>query len=68
MPFFIGSSIPLVIYLVWELLILGIIPTQELIAANAKGQNAVGPLKELVPQVFNIGRFFGMFLDGSVKT
>lgn len=58
---FIGSSIPLIIYLVWELVILGIISTEELIQAGKEGQNAVGPLKELIPQVFNIGRFFAFF-------
>jgi len=61
---FFGSSIPLVIYLVWEFVILGIIPSEGpngLIAAGKEGQNAIGPLKELVPQVFHIGKFFGFF-------
>lgn len=58
---FIGSSIPLVIYLVWELLILGIIPVNDLTEAGKQGQNAIGPLKELIPGVFNIGRFFAFF-------
>lgn len=58
---FFGSSIPLVIYLVWEFVILGIIPTGELIEAGKQGQNAIGPLKSLVPQVFHIGKFFAFF-------
>lgn len=58
---FIGSAIPLVIYLIWELVILGIIPVSDLVEAGKHGQNAVGPLKELIPQVFNIGRFFAFF-------
>jgi len=56
-----GSSIPLVIYLVWEFAILGIIPASGLIEAGKQGQNAIGPLKQLVPQVFKIGKFFAFF-------
>jgi tyrosine-specific transport protein len=59
-----GSSIPLVIYLVWEFVILGIIPSEGpggLIEAAKLGQNAIGPLKSLVPQVFSIGKFFAFF-------
>lgn len=59
-----GSSIPLVIYLVWEFLIMGIIPAEGsngLIEAGKQGQNAIGPLKELVPQVFRIGKYFAFF-------
>lgn len=61
---FLGSSIPLVIYLLWELVILGIIPSEGpggLIEAGKLGQNAIGPLKELVPQVFKIGKYFALF-------
>lgn len=61
MAIFLGSSIPLVIYLVWQFVILGIIPASDLAAAGEQGQNAVGPLKELVPQVFKIGKFFAFF-------
>ena len=46
-----GSSIPLLVYLVWELLILGIVPAEGahgLEAAAAAGQNAVAPLKYFV--------------------
>jgi len=61
---FLGSSIPLVIYLIWELAILGIIPAEGaggLIEASKQGQNAIGPMKELVPQVFVIGKYFAFF-------
>lgn len=61
---FLGSSIPLVIYLVWELVILGIVPSEGaggLVEAGKQGQNAIGPLKQLVPQVFNIGKYFAFF-------
>lgn len=62
----IGSSIPLVIYLIWELLILGIVPVEgpsSLTEAAALGQNAVGPLKHFVqnPTIFLIGKYFAFF-------
>lgn len=56
-----GSTIPLVIYLVWELAILGIIPVEQLMEAQSQGQNAIGPLRELVPSVFRIGKYFAFF-------
>lgn len=59
-----GSSIPLAVYLIWELLILGIIPVEGLIAAKAAGQTAVMPLKDLLqnPWIFNIGSCFAFFV------
>jgi len=59
-----GSSIPLVCYLIWELLILGIIPVEGLIEAKAKGETAVMPLKELLqnPWVFKIGSWFAFLV------
>jgi tyrosine-specific transport protein len=61
-----GTSIPLAVYLIWEFLILGIVPAEGphgLIAAAGKGWNAVRPLKELVgsPIVFGIGKSFAFF-------
>lgn len=58
-----GTSIPLVVYLVWEFLILGIVPADGpngLIEASKKGWNAIMPLKELLgnPIVFAIGKAF----------
>jgi tyrosine-specific transport protein len=61
---FLGSSIPLVIYLLWQFAILGVIPAEGeggLIEAGKLGQNAIGPLKELVPKVFQIGKYFAFF-------
>lgn len=62
----IGSSIPLVVYVVWQVLILGIIPVEGpngLIAAEKAGLNAVAPLKHFVgsPAVVGIGKAFGFF-------
>jgi tyrosine-specific transport protein len=61
-----GSSIPLVIYLLWEFLILGIIPIEGpggLIEAGQSGQNAVMPLKQFLnrPILFSIGKAFAFF-------
>ena len=61
---FFGTSIPLIVYLVWEFVILGIIPAEGpggLIEAGKLGQNAIGPLESLVPQVFSIGKYFAFF-------
>jgi len=61
-----GTSIPLVVYLIWELLILGIVPAEGpngLIVAAKNGWNAVMPLKELVksPILFAVGKAFAFF-------
>jgi len=48
---FFGSLIPLVVYLIWELVILGIVPPEGphgLIEAAQLGHNAVAPLKHFV--------------------
>jgi tyrosine-specific transport protein len=61
-----GTSIPLIIYLIWEFLILGIVPAEGpggLMEAAKNGWNAVMPLKELIgsPIVFAIGKSFAFF-------
>lgn len=61
-----GTSIPLIVYLIWELLILGIVPADGpngLTEAARKGWNAVMPLKELIgsPIVYGIGKSFAFF-------
>jgi tyrosine-specific transport protein len=61
-----GTSIPLIVYLVWELLILGIVPAEGpngLAEAARRGWNAVMPLKELVksPILFAVGKSFAFF-------
>jgi tyrosine-specific transport protein len=62
----IGSSIPLFAYVIWQWLILGIIPTHGpggLAGALAKGDNAVYPLKNFIQHsaVFYIGQSFAFF-------
>lgn len=61
-----GSAIPLVIYLLWEFVILGIIPTEGpggLLEAAQHGLNAVAPLKQFVdnPYITRIGNYFAFF-------
>lgn len=62
----IGSSIPLVTYIIWQWLILGIVPTHGsggLAEALAKGDNAVQPLKNFInnPLVYTVGQYFAFF-------
>ncbi len=62
----IGSTIPLAIYLVWELLILGIVPLEGeggLAEAARLGHNAIGPLRQFVqsPHLFTLGKYFAFF-------
>jgi len=59
----IGSAIPLVIYLVWEFLILGIVPPEGLTEAARLGQNAVTPLRYYIENgsIFSIGKAFAFF-------
>lgn len=60
---FIGASIPLVIYLVWEFIILGIVPPDGLTEAARLGQNAVAPLRYYIENgsIFTIGKAFAFF-------
>jgi tyrosine-specific transport protein len=61
-----GTSIPLLVYVVWQVLILGIVPIDGpggLIEAREKGQNAIMPLKQLIGdgRLFAIGKSFAFF-------
>ena len=61
-----GTTIPLVVYLVWQVLILGIIPIEGangLLEAAQKGETAVSPLKHFLESNFvvGIGKAFGFF-------
>ncbi|MFI5334174.1 MAG: amino acid permease [Chlamydiales bacterium] len=62
-----GTSIPFVIYVVWELLILGLVPLEGshgLKEALRLGQSAIYPLKEHVqnPALLTIGQAFAFFV------
>lgn len=61
----IGTSIPLFLYIIWELMILGIIPLegpQGLLEARIKGHNAVSPLQHhiQIPWLVNVGQLFAL--------
>ena len=62
----VGSFIPLLAYILWQWLILGIIPTYGeggLEQALLKGQNAVQPLKNFIenPWIYLLGQAFAFF-------
>ncbi len=62
----VGTAIPLVIYLIWDFLILGIVPTKgehSLHEAAEAGTNAVMPLRHFVqnPYLFSVGKIFAFF-------
>lgn len=62
----IGSFIPLLAYIIWEWLILGIVPLEGengLLDALAQGKNAVSPLRFFLnrSEVYLVGQFFAFF-------
>lgn len=62
----IGSFIPFITYVIWQALILGIVPVDGpmgLATALENGDNAVQPLKYFLknPAVYIIGKFFAFF-------
>lgn len=61
-----GSMLPFLTYVIWNWLILGIVPvegTQGLKAALIQGKNAVHPLKDVLntPFLYIVGQFFAFF-------
>ena len=61
-----GTTIPLIIYVIWEFLILGIVPLEGkngLLEALHKGESAVNPLGNYIhnPGLLTIGRAFAFF-------
>ncbi|MCH9626951.1 MAG: Tyrosine-specific transport protein [Chlamydiales bacterium] len=59
----IGSLIPLITYIIWEGLILGVVPLAGLEEALSQGNSAVYPLKKIVafPWLYRVGEFFAFF-------
>lgn len=59
----IGTFIPFLFYIVWEWLILGVVPKEGLEDALKQGQSAVYPLRNIlhVPWLFKVGEFFAFF-------
>lgn len=58
-----GTLIPLVIYLVWQWLIIGVVPESAIDEALAEGKPATAALQTLVgsPWVMRMGQFFAFF-------
>jgi tyrosine-specific transport protein len=61
-----GTTIPLLIYIIWEFLILGIVPLEGeggLLQALQKGESAVNPLGGYIhnPTLLTMGRAFAFF-------
>lgn len=59
----IGTSIPLFCYIIWEILILGLLPLEALERARKLGYTAVQPLKEVIPLswLYSVGEFLVFF-------
>jgi tyrosine-specific transport protein len=61
-----GTSIPFICYVIWELLILGIVPVEGpagLLNAKLLGQTAIFPLRNRIdfPYIYAIGQIFSFF-------
>lgn len=58
-----GTSLAFLIYLLWEFLILGIVPSEGLEQAKELGQTAVSPLKDHIAttSIIAIGQVFAFF-------
>lgn len=58
-----GTFIPLVIYLIWQWLIIGVVPESAIDAALAEGKPATAALQSLVgsPWITTLGQFFAFF-------
>jgi tyrosine-specific transport protein len=58
-----GTFIPLVVYLIWQWLIIGVVPESAIDAALAEGKPATAALQSLVnsPWIMTLGQFFAFF-------
>ena len=58
-----GTAFPLLCYIAWEWLILGVVPLEGLEEAKSLGQTSVYPLKNIlhIPWLFCVGEFFAFF-------
>ncbi len=59
----IGSAVPLLIYLIWEALVLGIVPSHGFLDALDKGEMAVQSLRSALGAswIVTIGQYFAFF-------
>ncbi len=60
---FLGVSLTLIVYIIWEALILGVVPYSLLQQTLKQEQSAVFPLKTVLeaPWLYRIGEFFAFF-------
>jgi tyrosine-specific transport protein len=60
---FIGVGMVLLVYALWELVVLSIVPQQALTQALSLGQSAISPLQAALkaPWLLQAGQFFGLF-------
>ncbi len=59
----IGVALPLACYILWHLLIAGVVPRERLLLARELGQSAIIPLGEALSNSFvrSMGTYFGFF-------
>lgn len=59
----IGSFIPFIVYVIWEALVLGIVPQEYLLAALKAGETAVAPFQKIIgmKKITFVGQCFGFF-------
>lgn len=59
----VGTAIPFLVYVIWEGLILGVVPLEFLHECLALGESAVYPLKKILhaPWLYTVGQFFAFF-------
>ena len=62
----VGTAFPFLAYILWQFLIMGIVPVEGphgLMAAEANGMTAIEPLRYIFPgsPIFLMGQFFGAF-------
>lgn len=58
-----GTAIAFIIYLIWEWLILGVVPLQSLSDTLKCGETSIHPLKDILqnPWLYVVGQFFAFF-------
>ncbi len=66
MAILLGTFLPFIAYVLWQVLILGIVPVDgpgSLMEAQQNGQTAIFPLKNIlnVPGLYIVGQFFAFF-------
>lgn len=60
---FIGSLIPILVYLLWQILVIGTVPMDMLATAFSKGESATQPLSKILqnPLISLAAKFFAFF-------